>query len=74
MEAFELSGKKVVFLTAEKDNNVYLSARNIPGVSVLEGNKPTSYEILNADVLVIQEDALDVLQQTFEPTVEEEAA
>lgn len=74
LEAFELSGKKVLFLTAETDKNVYLSARNIPGVSVLEGNKPTSYEILNADVLVIQEGALTVLQETFEPTVEEEAA
>ncbi|WP_234573618.1 50S ribosomal protein L4 [Rhodohalobacter sp. 614A] len=74
LEAFKLSGKKVLFLTPETDNTVYLSARNIPGVSVLEGNKPTSYEILDADVLVIQEGALAILQQTFEPTVEEEAA
>lgn len=74
LEAFKLSGKKVLFLTPETDNNVYLSARNIPGISVLEGNKPTSYEILDADVLVIQESALTALQETFEPTVEEEAA
>lgn len=74
LEAFKLSGKKVLFLTPETDNNVYMSARNIPGISVLEGNKPTSYEILDADVLVIQESALTALQETFEPTVEEEAA
>lgn len=74
LEAFELSGKKVLLLTPETDNNVYLSARNIPGISVLEGNKPTSYDILNADVLVIQEGALAALQETFESTVEEEAA
>lgn len=74
LESLELSDKKVLFLTAETDRNVYLSARNIPGVSVLEANKPTSYEILNADVLVIQEGALEVLEGTFEPKVEEEAA
>lgn len=74
LEAFELSGKKVLFLTPETDRNIYLSARNIPGISVIEANKPTSYDILNADVLVIQEAAIPVLQETFEPTVEEEAA
>lgn len=74
LEALELSGKKVLFLTSETDRNLYLSARNIPGVSVLEANKPTTYEIMNADVLVIQEEALAILEETFEPKVEEEAA
>lgn len=74
LEALELTGEKVLFLTAETDKNIYLSARNIPGVSVIEANKPTSYQILNADVLVIQEGALAILEETFEPKVEEEAA
>lgn len=74
LESLELTGKKVLFLTAETDKNLYLSARNIPGVSVLEANKPNTYEIMNADVLIIQEGALAVLENTFEPKVEEEAA
>lgn len=74
LEALELTGKKVLFLTADTDKNIYLSARNIPGVSVIEANKPTSYQILNADALVIQEGALAILEGTFEPKVEEEAA
>lgn len=75
LDALELTGKKVLFLTAEADENVYLSVRNIPDVSVIEGNKPTSYQIMNADVLVIQEGALASLEETFEPKeVEEEAA
>ncbi|MDZ7718108.1 MAG: 50S ribosomal protein L4 [Balneolaceae bacterium] len=74
LEALELSDKKVLFLTAETDKNLYLSVRNIPGVSVIEANKPTSYQIMNADVLVIQEGALAVLEENFEPKVEEEAA
>lgn len=74
LDAFELNGKKVLILTPETDKNVYLSARNIPGISVIESNKPTSYQILNADVLVIQEGAVALLEETFEPKVEEEAA
>jgi large subunit ribosomal protein L4 len=41
LEALKLNGQKVLILTSELDKNIFLSARNIPGVSVLEANKPT---------------------------------
>lgn len=75
LEAFKLTGKKVLILTAAVDKNVLLSARNIPGVSVLEANKPTTYEIMNADELLLLVDAIPVLESTFNSvTIEEEAA
>lgn len=75
IEAFKLTGKKVLILTANVNKNVLLSARNIPGVSVLEANKPTTYEIMNADELLLLLDAIPVLESTFNSvTVEEEAA
>ncbi len=75
LEAFKLTGKKVLILTSNVDKNVLLSARNIPGVSVLEANKPTTYEIMNADELLLLVDAIPVLEATFNSvTVEEEAA
>lgn len=75
LEALKLTGKKVLILTAEVDKNVLLSARNIPGVSVLEANKPTTYEIMNADELLFLADAIPVLESTFKSViVEEEAA
>jgi len=58
----------------ETDKNIYLSARNIPGVSVVEANKPTSYQILNADVLVLFDNAIPVIEATFTGKIEEEAA
>lgn len=73
LTAFELSGKKVMLLTAGSDLNLYKSARNIPGMEVLEGNKPTTYQILNADVVIIQQGAIDVLQESVEPTAAGEA-
>ncbi|NBB76957.1 MAG: 50S ribosomal protein L4 [Bacteroidetes bacterium] len=74
LEAFEWVGKKVLILTPETDRNLYLSARNIPGVSVIEANKPSSYQILNADMLMIPESAIENLEATFTDKVEEEAA
>ena len=75
LEVLKINGQKVLILTPESDKNIYLSARNIPGVSVLEANKPTTYDVMNADILLFLEDAIPVLETTFSnKIVEEEAA
>lgn len=74
LSAFDISGKKVLILTADTDRNVYVSARNIPGVSVLEANKPNSYQILNSDAILIQEGAIEVLETSIDSKSEEVAA
>lgn len=73
LKAFEWEDKKVLILTGETDINLYKSARNIPGVQVLEGNKPTTYQILDAEVILIQQSAVDLLQESIESTTEEAA-
>jgi len=74
LTALKVDGKKVLLLTPEADKNIYVSARNIPGVQVIEGSKPSTYEIMKADVIVIQESAIPVLENSIEPKVDEEAA
>lgn len=74
LNSFEVTGKKVMILTSETDINVYKSARNIPKVQVLEGYKPNTYQIMNADVILIQESALEVLENSIEGKTEEAAA
>ncbi|WP_340107049.1 50S ribosomal protein L4 [Rhodohalobacter sp. 8-1] len=74
LEALELTGKKVLILSKETDMMLYKSARNLKNVHVLEANKPTTYEIMNADFIVIQSDALTVLEESFALNVEEDAA
>lgn len=70
LENLGISDKKVLILTAETDNIVFKSARNIPNVEVLEANKPTTYQILDADIILIQKGAIEVLQGSFESAEE----
>jgi large subunit ribosomal protein L4 len=57
----KIDGKKSLFLMAETNNNVYLSARNLKGSEVMEANKLNAYKVLNADVLVITEKSLQTI-------------
>jgi len=74
LKAFELSGKKVLILTADTDINIYKSARNIPKVDVFEGYKPNTYQIMNADVILIQESAVSILENSIEGKTEKATA
>lgn len=74
LKAFEVSDKKVLILTADTDLNIYKSARNIPRVNVLEGYKPNTYQIMNADVILIQESALAILENSIEGKTEKATA
>jgi large subunit ribosomal protein L4 len=60
-----VADKKVLLLTSGSDVNLYKSGRNIPRVKVLEANKPSTYEILHADVLLMTESAVEVLEQNL---------
>ncbi|MFP8489402.1 50S ribosomal protein L4 [Gracilimonas sp. Q87] len=74
LNAFEVNGKKVIILTADTDAIVYKSARNIPKVVVLEGYKPNTYQIMNADVILIQESAVSILENSIEGKTEKVTA
>ncbi len=74
LSALEINGKKVLLLTAATDANVYKSGRNIPKVQVAEANKPTTYDIMYADVLLIQESAVEVLENSIQAKNEEVVA
>lgn len=66
LEALGINDRKVLILTSELDRNLYKSSRNLKHVQVIEGSKPTTYDIVNADTLLIQKGALDSLQSILE--------
>ena len=51
----KIDGKKMLFLLPEGNNNVYLSARNLQRVEVMQAALLNAYKVLNADVLVMTE-------------------
>lgn len=70
LRGLEIKDKKVLILTAETDKVLYKSARNIPDVEVLEANKPTTYQVLDADYILIQKSAVEKLEGSVEPAKE----
>jgi len=63
LDRMELGGKRVLILTHGDNRNAILSARNIPDVAVQRYQDANPYEILRADVVVIEEPALGALEQ-----------
>lgn len=58
----ELEGKKVVIVIPEKDENIYLSARNIPGVKTLVVDALNAYDLLNNDYIIMPEEVLEKIE------------
>lgn len=61
----ELEGAKVVIVIPKKDTNVYLSARNIPGVKTLVVDALNAYDLLNNDYLVIVNEAIEKIEEVL---------
>lgn len=57
------SDKKMLLVIQEPSKNIYLSSRNIPGVKVLPVSKLNTYEILNAQALVMFEGSIEILEK-----------
>ncbi len=59
------STKKVLVVTAAKDEVIYKSARNIKGVKVSPVNAINVYDIVNADKVVILKDAVAKIEEVY---------
>lgn len=60
-----VSGKKLLLLLPEVNKNVYLSARNIQRVEVMTASELNTYKVLNANVVVMTENALSLVDITL---------
>lgn len=61
----KVSDKKVLVLLPEVKKNVYLSARNIQRVEVMTASALNTYQVMNANVLVVTENALKLIDETL---------
>ena len=65
LKAFGLEGKKTLFVMDGVNKNVYLSARNLKKSEVVTDSEISTYKILNAQHLVIEEDAFEKIQSNL---------
>jgi large subunit ribosomal protein L4 len=71
LDLLEIRDQKVLFATSEVEEEILLSAQNLPEVNVREVQSINTVDILDADVVVFQEEALDWITDvlsTAEPT------
>jgi large subunit ribosomal protein L4 len=70
LKSLNVAGKKVLFVLPEYNDNVYLSLRNVPTVEGVLLADVNTYDIVNADILLLSETAAKV----FADDVTEEVA
>jgi len=61
----KISGKKALFVLPGNDKVVYLSSRNIERVNVMAASALNTYKVLDADVMVVAEGALPVIESNL---------
>ncbi len=60
-----LNANKALIVLGEKNDNVYLSARNIPSVRTVQSNSINVYDILKYDTLVLTKDAVEKIEEVY---------
>jgi large subunit ribosomal protein L4 len=63
LKGLNLSGKKVLFVSPEFTDNTFLSLRNIPTVQGALLSDLSTYDIINANVLVLTESAAKIFSE-----------
>ena len=61
----KVEGKKTLIVLPEVKKNVNLSVRNIQRVEVMTASALNTYKVMNANVLVMTENALKLVDETF---------
>ena len=65
LKSLELNDKKTLVVLPASNKNVYLSSRNLAGTKVVTASDLNTYDILNAQNLVLVEGALPVIEKTL---------
>jgi large subunit ribosomal protein L4 len=61
MENLKVADQKTIFVVPEQDKNFYLSQRNVPVSKMTSANSVNTYDVLNAEHVILFESAIDKL-------------
>lgn len=65
LENLKVSDKKTLFVVANEERNVYLSSRNLNKSKVISADKLNTFDILNAEALILAEGAVEKIENLF---------
>ncbi len=65
LENFNLKDKKTLLVLPKSNNNVYLSSRNIENIKIVLASTLNTYEILNANSVIIVESSVKEIDGMF---------
>ena len=68
LKALNIADKKALYILPENGENLYLSLRNIPSINGTLLSDMNTYDIVNAQVLVMSESAAKVFTEAEEET------
>lgn len=64
LETLKLEGK-VLFVSSHDAENLYLATRNLNNIAVIMADELNVYDIVNADVLVCDEDTMNYIEEAL---------
>ena len=64
VQTLKLAGK-VLFVTANDAENLYMASRNLENTLVLLANEINVYDILNADIVVVDTAAMKYIEEVL---------
>ena len=69
MKGLNVSNKKSIIILPEYNDNVYLSTRNVPNITSTLLADINTYEIMNADFLILTENTANIFAEAEEEAV-----
>ncbi len=66
LQGLEVEGKKVLYVTADYEKNLFLSLRNLSRVKVITLSNINTYDIVNSSYLVLSEKAAEIFADEVE--------
>ncbi len=65
LKGFELDNKKTLWVLNKKDENIYLSSRNVQKAKVVGADSLNTYDLLNANKIIMFESSLETINELF---------
>jgi len=63
LKTLDLDGKKLTLLIGSLDDSLFLSARNLPNISIIPSNEASTYDLLDNEVLLFDKNGLAILNE-----------